>query len=54
MSWNNWLLIFLGVWLIASPWALGFYSINLMTWNNVVAGIFVILFALWNVSSPEE
>ncbi len=39
--------IILGVWLILSPWILGFSSLNLAFWNCVILGSGIILFALW-------
>ena len=51
MRWYHWTTIALGAWLIVSPWVLGFASINLALWNNVIAGIVFILLALWNFTS---
>lgn len=33
----------MGVWLIASPWVLGFRSDLVLTWNAVVVGILVVV-----------
>lgn len=33
----------MGVWLIASPWVLGFRSDSVLTWNAVVVGILAVV-----------
>lgn len=48
MTWNQWALLVIGVWLLISPWFLGFSELDLVTWNAVVAGALVILFAFWD------
>ncbi|KKT89080.1 MAG: hypothetical protein UX26_C0024G0003 [Parcubacteria group bacterium GW2011_GWC1_45_9] len=53
MHWFQWAIVVLGVWLFISPWVLGYASINLMLWNNLIIGGLVIIFALWNSTSPE-
>jgi len=50
MKWTSIVLIVLGIWLLLSPWVLGFSSLNLPAWNNAVFGILIILFTLWNSS----
>ncbi|SNY25664.1 SPW repeat protein [Paractinoplanes atraurantiacus] len=37
--------VVLGGWLIAAPFVLGFAERPLVAWNNIVAGVLVILFA---------
>ncbi len=39
--------IALGVWLILSGYILGFYQVTIPHWNNIIIGIILILFALW-------
>jgi hypothetical protein len=53
MQWNHWVASILGVWLIASPWLLGFSALNLATWNNVLLGGLVVVLMLWNMAPPE-
>lgn len=38
-----------GLWLIASPWLLGFYDISLAKWNAVLIGIIIVLFGVWEI-----
>lgn len=54
MKWNNVVLIVLGVWLIISPWLLGYSALNLPSWNSILMGVLVIIFSLWTVSSPKQ
>ncbi|MEK7464410.1 MAG: SPW repeat protein [Patescibacteria group bacterium] len=53
MKWNYWALIVLGVWLIVSPWVLGFSDLNLVLWNNLMVGGLMIIFALWNLTPSK-
>jgi len=54
MKWNHWTLLALGLWLIISPWILGFSSFNLPTWNSVILGTLVIIFSIWSFSESQE
>lgn len=54
MKWHDWVLVGLGVWILISPWALGFSALNLARWSNALAGIAVIVVALWGVVPPRE
>lgn len=47
--WAHFVNLLLGVWLITSPFALGYRS-NALVWSDVVSGAFVILFALLSYS----
>lgn len=44
-AWEEWTLLILGVWLVISPWVLGFYGDGNATWNMVIVGILTIIFA---------
>jgi SPW repeat len=52
-TWEEWTNLTLGVWLIASPWVLGFSSSPLLMWNTVIAGAVVVVLAGWAVSPPQ-
>lgn len=45
--WEEWTNIVLGVWLLASPWLLGFSTSAALTWNAVIIGGLVAVFAGW-------
>ncbi|MER3537504.1 MAG: hypothetical protein C4298_05385 [Thermus sp.] len=44
--WEEWVNLVLGIWLILSPWILGFSGMASPTWNAVIVGVLVGLFAL--------
>ncbi|GGM95528.1 hypothetical protein GCM10007092_06270 [Thermus composti] len=44
--WEEWLNVLLGVWLILSPWILGFSGMANATWNAVIVGLLVGALAL--------
>jgi hypothetical protein len=55
--WEEWVNVVLGVWLIVSPWALGFSGFAPLTWNAVIAGLLVVVFSGWRIgiaSRAEE
>ncbi len=37
----------LGVWILVSPWALGFYEIAPARWSSLISGAALVLLALW-------
>lgn len=45
-EWADWLMALLGVWVILSPWVLGFTNNQAHTFNNVMVGTIVLAFAL--------
>lgn len=48
MAWPGWLNvinILAGIWLIVSPWVLGFTSNTTALWNAVILGIIVLVIA---------
>jgi hypothetical protein len=57
-EWEEWIQFFLGLWLIVSPWALGFNADVAATWLHVGVGAVVALLAaieLWLVrQSPPH
>jgi len=53
MRWYQWTVIGIGIWLLFSPWLLGFSELNLPAWNSVIAGILVIVFMLWS-ANPQH
>ncbi|MEK7181279.1 MAG: SPW repeat protein [Patescibacteria group bacterium] len=37
----------LGLWIILSPWLLGFSDVSLMKWSNVLIGTAIFLINFW-------
>jgi len=55
MKWLNWVVLFLGLWILVSPWLLNFSAYgNIVLWNNVISGVLVILFALWQLFGGDS
>ncbi|EKE02583.1 MAG: hypothetical protein ACD_20C00357G0006 [uncultured bacterium] len=44
MTWARWANVILGIWLILSPFILGFVT-DQATWNNILVGFLVLVFA---------
>ena len=53
-AWEEWTEAVLGLWLIVSPWALGFGADQLARNTAVSTGIIVALLALWTLATDKE
>lgn len=42
-----WILVILGIWLIISPFVVGYGAIKGALWNNVIVGIIVAVLSAW-------
>ena len=47
-EWEEWINALIGIWLIISPWVLGFSGDNAAMQNLVVAGIIVLVLSVWS------
>lgn len=45
--WEEGISMVLGLWMIVSPWVLGFASHGLAMWNAIAVGAIVLAFAIW-------
>ncbi|NLS01916.1 SPW repeat protein [Rhizobium sp. P32RR-XVIII] len=55
-EWEEWANLVLGLWLIVSPWLLGFAANANAMWTSVVMGVLigaVSLWAVWDVNHPQ-
>ena len=41
--------IFVGLWLVISPWLFGMNQVFLLKWSNIAIGLFIFLSGLWEV-----
>jgi SPW repeat-containing protein len=48
-EWEEWLNLLVGIWVVVSPWVLGFAAMTNVRWTNVVLGILVIIAAAWEI-----
>jgi len=51
MYWQNWLNAILGIWLILSPFILGYGNVTSATWNDIIVGILLAVVAGWVASA---
>jgi len=47
--WEEWVNVGLGIWLLVSPWVLGFSSTSILMWNAVILGILIAVAAGWTL-----
>ena len=50
----SWINVILGIWVLISPWVLGFASARVPMTNNVVMGIVVIVLAAWSALATQS
>ena len=53
MRWQDWVELALGIWLAISPWVLGFQDMAFATWNAVLLGLAIIVFAAIELRLPK-
>ena len=53
-AWEEWTEGVLGLWLIVSPWALGFAALNGARLAAVVTGIAIAVLALWTLFTDKD
>ena len=51
--WEEWILAALGLWLVASPWVLGFSNYGAFVLSDVAVGLFVVATSGWVVFSDN-
>jgi predicted MFS family arabinose efflux permease len=51
-DWEEWVSVALGVWLVVSPWLLGFSAVSLAMMTHVIIGVATLVLSLW--SSAEH
>ena len=53
-AWEEWVEVALGVWLMASPWLLGFAGNMVAMQNALFCGLLVTVLALWVLGTDDE
>jgi hypothetical protein len=48
-EWHDWVNGVLGVWVVVSPWILGFAALTAAVWNHVVVGLLIVALAAWEL-----
>jgi SPW repeat len=54
MAWEEWGNVVLGVWLVISPWVLGFSGMAQAMSNAVIVGVVVGVLALWALGTDKD
>lgn len=50
----DWISAILGVWLVASPFVLGYSATATAMWNNIIVGLVVLVLAGWAAFTAKE
>ncbi len=53
-AWEEWTEVVLGLWLIAAPRLLGFYTVDLPTAVTATTGVVVVVLALWTLAIDKD
>lgn len=53
-AWEEWTEAILGLWMVLSPWLLGFSTHMLAMYMAVASGVLVVLFALWTLATDKD
>ena len=48
-EWEEWVMGAIGLWLVLSPWLLGFTDIVAGTWSAIVLGALIVISAAWKL-----
>lgn len=48
-EWEEWVNGLLGLWLVISPWLVGYTAVTAAMWNHVIVGIVTAVLAFWEV-----
>jgi hypothetical protein len=52
--WEEWVNVVLGIWLIVSPFILGYAMLPSALWNQIVIGLVTLILALWTAATSRE
>lgn len=52
--WEEWILALAGLWLLVSPWVLGFSNLGPFVVSDVVVGLFIVATSGWVVFTNDE
>ena len=51
---ENWVQLFIGAWLILSPWILGFSNMIFLKWSSVLSGLIIGLINAWILFKKDD
>ncbi|PIU98604.1 hypothetical protein COS61_00490 [Candidatus Wolfebacteria bacterium CG03_land_8_20_14_0_80_40_12] len=50
----NWIQLVLGLWVLVSPWLLGFAEVSTALWSNLIIGALMAIAALWQLFGAKQ
>ena len=53
-AWEEWINMIIGLWLIISPFVIGFTSHGQAEWNDIIVGLLIFGSALWAVAEQPS
>lgn len=53
-AWEEWTECGIGLWLMASPWVLGFHGLRQAMFGAVITGLVVIVLAMWTLLTDKD
>jgi hypothetical protein len=53
-AWEEWTEALIGVWLVASPWLLGFAAVTNAMYMAVGIGVVVVVLAAWTLATDKD
>jgi len=53
-AWEEWAMGVLGLWLIVSPWLLGFTAVTAALANQIIVGLIVTALAFWTAYEAQQ
>lgn len=53
-AWEEWVEVALGVWLLASPWLLGYAGVMMAMQDALFCGLLVAVLSLWVLGTDDE
>jgi hypothetical protein len=53
-AWEEWANVVFGVWLVISPWVLGFSGLYAAMLNALIVGVIVAALALWTLGTDKD
>jgi hypothetical protein len=51
---TNWTFGVIGVWILLSPWLLGFANSSIAKWSNVLAGLILVVVNAWRLFGEKK
>lgn len=50
----GWFNLIFGLWILVSPWLLGYWEIASALWNQIIVGVLILLLSLWQLVGKED